>query len=106
MDPVQRSGELEWLGLRYQDLSREIRSQARIPSRVDGVWVAEVAPTSPLYDENVRPGDVIVEVNAISSVPDFEDEVAKAESGDYLRLYVRRITRRGGNAFFAIVTVP
>jgi serine protease Do len=101
---------IEWLGLEYQDLTPGLRGNHRIPQGVDGVFVTDVAPSSPLFEEGVRPGDLITEVNA-QTVPDvasFEELVEGAPSGAFLRLYVRRFDPRGGRggAFFAIVRVP
>jgi serine protease Do len=53
---------VEWLGLRYGDLTPAIRSSHRIPDGVQGAWVRAISPRSPLVDENVEPGDVITEV--------------------------------------------
>jgi len=102
---------VDWLGLDYQDLVSGLRQNLGVPSDVEGVVVREVAASSPLYDEGVASGDVITEVNGqpIRDAESFEREVAKAASGSYLRLYLRRFDPRGrgnGAGFFAIVRVP
>ncbi len=101
---------VEWLGVQFQDISDQIRSSHGIPEEIDGVWVTEVSPSSALYDEQVRPGDVLSEVNGqpVGSVREFEEVVSGADSGSYLRLYVNRHDARSGRvaAFFAIVQVP
>jgi serine protease Do len=89
---------IEWLGLRYQDLTPGLRSTHGIPEDVDGVWITEISPRSPLYDEGVRAGqliNVITEVNgrSISSVAEFEELVRDASTGSRLRLYLRRFGR-------------
>ncbi|HEX5759411.1 MAG TPA: Do family serine endopeptidase [Thermoanaerobaculia bacterium] len=108
--PRQRDSRIDWLGLHYQNLSSQLRQAHGIPEDVDGVWVTEVAPTSPLYEEGVREGNVIAEVNGqeVESVADFERVIEGARSGSFLRLYVLRIAPRGGRAqpFFAVVRVP
>ncbi|HEX9670245.1 MAG TPA: PDZ domain-containing protein, partial [Thermoanaerobaculia bacterium] len=87
-----------------------LRQTHGIPEEVDGVWVTEVGPTSPLYEEGVRAGNVIAEVNGqeVKSVADFERVIEGARSGSFLRLYVLRIAPRGGRVqpFFAVVRVP
>jgi serine protease Do len=107
---AEEESGIEWLGIRYQDLTEQLRSLHNVPDEVDGVWVTEVAPTSPLYDENVRPNDFISEVNgvAVDSVAGFEEEVAKVDSGGFLRLYITRFDPRSGQtaSFFAVVRVP
>jgi serine protease Do len=59
----QQQGGTQWLGLEYQDLTSSLRKSRDIPADVDGVWVNDVAPSSPLYEEGVRGGDVITEVS-------------------------------------------
>ncbi len=106
----EEEGSIEWLGLEYRDLNSELREGHGIPEGVDGVWVSDVAATSPLYDKAVRPGNVIVDVNgkAVSSASEFEDAVRKAkEDGGYVRFYLRRFARDGNsNAFFATIKIP
>ena len=80
-----------------------------LPDGVEGVWITDVAAASPLIDEGVQPGDVIVEVNGepVTSVDEFEAAIGEVESGRFARLYVMRA---GGDAdpqpFFAVVRVP
>jgi serine protease Do len=109
--PEESSPGIDWLGLDYQDLTPALRQGLRIPDRVEGVVLRAVAASSPLYDEGLASGDVIVEVNgrATPSVGQFEREVASVPSGAYLRFYVQRFDPRGSGdavSFFAIVRVP
>ena len=108
-EPDRESG-IDWLGLGYQDLTGSLRQQHGIPSGLAGVWVTSVEPNSPLYEELVRPGNVITEVNGqeIAGVADFEKAVRDAKPGSFLRLYVQRIGRQGERPqpFFAVVRVP
>jgi len=108
--PEGASG-IEWLGIQYQELSGSLRGAQGIPDDVKGIVVTNVSPTSPLYEQFVRPGSVISEVNgqAINGVADFERVVKSAKSGSYLRLYTLRFDQRGGGApssLFAVVQVP
>jgi serine protease Do len=106
----EEEGGIEWLGIRYQDLTPSNREIHGIPEDVEGVWITEVAPSSPLYDDNVRPNDFVVDVNGtpVTSVEEFEAAVDKVASGSLLRLYVTRVDPRSGQSvsFFAIVRVP
>lgn len=106
----EEDGSIDWLGIRYQDITEANRSAHRMPEDIDGVWITLVEPDSPLYDENVRPNDVISDVNGetIASVRDFETVVEASPSGSLLRFYVTRIDPRSGQtaSFFAIVRVP
>jgi serine protease Do len=113
-DAEERESGIEWLGVEYQNLTPQLRERLGVPRRIEGVVVREVGATSPLYDEGVAQGDVITEVNGseVGSSARFEELVAAAESGSYLRLYVQRFDphRRGGTdagiGYFAIVRVP
>lgn len=107
----EEEGGIDWLGIQYQDLTSTLRGGHGIPDGVDGVIVTTVAPTSPLYEQLVRPGQIISEVNGqkVGSVADFERIVKGAKSGSYLRLYVNQFSgQRGGAAqrFFAVVQAP
>ena len=89
---------IEWLGIRYQDLTPGLKSMHGLPDDLEGVWVTELSPRSPLYDEGLRSGqviNVITEVNGetVDSVDAFEQIAGAAESGDRLRIYVRRFFR-------------
>ncbi|MEM8930321.1 MAG: PDZ domain-containing protein, partial [Acidobacteriota bacterium] len=104
-------GEIDWLGIQYQDLSPQLRQMHSMPTDLNGVWVTQVAPDSPLFDEQVRAGDVIVEVNGdpVGDVSSFEEAVGAIESGKFVRLYVSRVNPRTGEvaaSFFAVVRVP
>jgi len=85
----------EWLGIRYQDLTPGLKQLHGLPDDVQGVWVSQVAPDSPLYDQGLGASGidfVITEVNG-HKTPDveaFEKAVKNAPSGTRLRLYVRR----------------
>jgi serine protease Do len=108
--PEDAEGGIEWLGLQYQNLTPGLRQMHGIPDRARGVWITQVAPDSPLYDEGVRAGDLIAEVNgqAVDDVAGFERLVDDAPAGSYIRLYVQRIDPRNDRtvSFFAPVRKP
>ena len=96
-DEGEESG-IEWLGIRYQNITPGLRSSHGMPEDVGGVWVSEVSPRSPLYDEGLRSGElinIITEVNGrdIIDVDEFEEVVRQAEPGSRLRIYIRRFGR-------------
>jgi serine protease Do len=102
-------GGIDWLGIQYQDLTGNLRQGHGIPDDVQGVIVTTVAPTSPLYDQFVRPGTIISEVNGqpVKGVQDFERAIKSAKKGSYLRLYARQFDQRGNSQpFFAVVQAP
>ncbi len=104
------SGEIEWLGIEYQELTPTLRSTHSIPDELRGVWITSVAADSPLYDKNVRDNDFITEVNgtAVDSASDLEAATSGATSGSVVRFYITRLDVRSGNMakFFAVVRVP
>lgn len=106
----EEAGPAKWMGITYQDLTSSMRSGHGVPDSLEGVIVTEVDPDSPLYDENVRPMDVIAEVNgqSIDSVAGFQDVVEGLDAGAYLRLYITRFDPNSGQtvSFFAIVQTP
>lgn len=100
---------IDWLGIQYQDLTNSLRGAQNVPEDVEGVIVTSVTPTSPLYDQFVRPGSVVTEVNgqAVKSVADFEKAIKSAKPGTYLRLYSVVFGPRGERQpFFAVIQAP
>jgi S1-C subfamily serine protease len=102
---------VEWLGIQYQDLNSSLRSAHGIPQDVSGIIVTSVAPTSPLYEQFVRPGSIITEINGqpIKGASDFESAIKSAKPGAYLRFYALQFDPRGGQRptpFFAVVQAP
>lgn len=103
-------GGVEWLGLRYQNLDPALRRLHGIPEEASGVWVAGIDARSPMVDQRIRPGDLIVEVNgeAVATPAELEAAVSRPASGSVLRFYVQRFDPRSGQSvgFFAFVRKP
>ncbi|MFN3449889.1 MAG: DegQ family serine endoprotease [Roseococcus sp.] len=59
---ADRPLELSGLGMRVTGLTAETRERFRLRPDQRGVVVTEVAPNSPAAERDIRPGDVIVEV--------------------------------------------
>ncbi len=101
-----------WLGLEYQDLTPALRQSLGLAGSIAGVLVREVTASSPLYDEGVSQGDLIIEVNGqpTPNVKEFEAVVSGVPSGSFLRLYLRRANPQAQGSrqvnYFAIVRVP
>ncbi len=104
------NGGIDWLGIQYQDLSGGFRSSHGIPGNVEGIVVTTVTPTSPLYEQFIRPGSIISEVNGhpVKGTADFESAIKSAKPGSYVRLYALQFGARGETPtpFFAVVQVP
>ena len=60
--PANRPTELAGLGLRVGPISPETRDRFSLRAEQKGVVIVEVAPDSPAAERELRPGDVIVEV--------------------------------------------
>jgi serine protease Do len=109
-DEEEGESGIDWLGIQYQGITDNLRSTQGLPDDVDGIVVTNVAPTSPLYEQFIRPGTIITEVNGqeVHSVADFEKLVKGAKSGSYLRIYAMPFARgqQQGQPFFAVVQVP
>ncbi len=96
-EDTKESG-VEWLGIRYQDLSPSLRGSHGVPEDVKGVWITSVSPSSPLYEDGVRADNVInivtsVNGEAIADVQQFERVVKATKPGSRLRLYIRRFVQ-------------
>ena len=68
-------------GIEVQNLTPQLRTEAKVPSNVNGVIVTSVDPTSPVAQQ-VRPGDVIEQINRqpVANVDEFERVVTQLES--------------------------
>jgi len=103
---------IEWLVLRYQNLTPGTRDEFDISDDVEGVWITAVAPTSPFYDEGVRARaaiHVITQVNgqSVANVDEFEALVRDQAAGTRLRVYIRRFGQGGeGPPMFVFPRAP
>jgi serine protease Do len=68
-------------GMEVQNLTQQLRAEAKVPSNVNGVIVTSVDPTSPVAQQ-VRPGDVIEQINhePVANVDEFQRVVAQLDS--------------------------
>jgi serine protease Do len=95
------------LGLELSPLTDDLRKRFKVGNTVKGVMVVSIEPNSPLSDQRVTPGDVIVEVTgqAIASPADLQKrlEVLKKEGRKSALLLV---TNGAGEQRFVPVTIP
>ena len=108
-DAEAEEGNMTWLGLEFGDLSRELRRERSIPRRVEGVVVVDVSVRSPLYEENVRAGDVISEVNGqpVSTLSELDSALDSLDTGEVVRFRVWRIGSNGqASPYFAFAEAP
>lgn len=112
MPTPERPRNFGALGVDVRDLTVKLRTDNGIPTDVPGVLVADLSPTSALADREVRPGDVIVEVNgeAVETLAQFKEILAEVKAGQFLRVYLRRFNpykpQTQGFSFFAVVRAP
>ena len=70
------SAEISVLGLKVEELTDELRAKFKVPEKVSGVIVSEVAADGVAADKELRPGDVISEVGDVKAAK--PADVAKA----------------------------
>ncbi len=82
------------LGIQVSEISPEISRRFNIPKE-EGVIVTDVASGSKGAEAGIMTGDIIKEINhkTIASVSDYHDIVEDVESGDTIRMFIRRINR-------------
>ncbi len=91
---AEDSKGIDWLGLRYQNLTPQLRTAHQLPDTVEGVWITNVATTSPIYEDFPRGNGILLLLTAVNGEPvtstdELEKAVKKASSGSRLRLYFR-----------------
>ncbi len=94
-----RPAQGKW-GLQLQDMTPEMARQRGLATS-QGVMVVAVPPGSPAAKAGVRPGDILQEVNqqAVHSIQDVKEALAKVKDDDALLLLVKR---NQGSLFIAI----
>jgi len=95
---AEKSGKGRF-GIAAQDITPEIARQLGI-SR-EGVIVTDVESGSPADEVGIQPQDVIVQVNRVkvSSLKDFNREIAKATEKKSVTLLIKR----GRSSFFVAI---
>ena len=70
-----------------------------LPDDLQGVWITELSPRSPLYDEGLRAGQVINVITEVNGAAGRQRRrasrrsPARRASGSRLRIYVQRFGR-------------
>ena len=88
------------LGVAAVDVTPEVARKLGLPPGTQGAVVVEVLPGGLAADSDLRPGDVVVEVNRkpVRSVRDFARAVEEAGGKDLVML----VNRGGTTAYVAI----
>ncbi len=88
----KESGKADALGLVVRSISASDAPQLDVPATFRGVVVTRVEPGSAVERSDVRPGDVILEINdaKIQSMSDYTVAAGKLKKGDTVRLFIKR----------------
>ena len=101
--PPKPKSKVAQLGLSLALIDAEARGQYKIPGDVHGVLVTEVDPESAAADKNLRPGDIIVEVqNQAVHTPDDIAKKVEADAKAGRKLEMLLINRGGQMTFIAL----
>ncbi|WP_119300430.1 DegQ family serine endoprotease [Dongia deserti] len=94
--PPSAAATVDLLGLKLSAITDELRKKHQIPGDAEGVVVVEVAQTGPAAEKDMRPGDVIAEVDqkAVTSPEDVAQRVKAAQDNGYR--VVTLLVNRGG----------
>ncbi len=94
--PPSAAATIDLLGLKLSAITEELRKKHQIPADAAGVVVVEVAPSGPAAEKDMRPGDVIAEVDqkAVTSPADVSQRVKAAQDNGYR--VVTLLVNRGG----------
>jgi serine protease Do len=95
------------LGLELSPLTDDLRKRFKVAGNVKGVMIVSIEPNSPLSDQRVAPGDVIVEVTgqAIASPADLQKRL-DALKKDGRKSALLLVTNGAGEQRFVPVTIP
>lgn len=87
-----------WLGIRIETLAQNPTLREKVPELTRGVVVDTVEAKAPAYRSDLRPADIILEVDGtkIGTAHDLQKEVSRKKVGQVLQLTVWRngITRK------------
>jgi serine protease Do len=94
------------IGLSVEDITPELQRYYDLPPDLQGVLATHVSQVGPAFEQGLREGDVITEVNRvrISDAAQYRQEMGKAKPGDIVALYV--VTPRGRVGRFVTLRIP
>jgi serine protease Do len=98
---------VDLLGLKLSAITDELRKKFQIPADAEGVVVVDVAQTGPAAEKDMRPGDVIAEVDqkAVTSPEDVSQRVKAAQDNGY-RVVTLLVNRAGEFQWIALKITP
>ncbi len=94
------------LGLAVEDITPDLRRYYDLASDLDGALVTNVSQVGPAYEQGIREGDIITEVNRVKTADasQYREAMGKVKPGDIVALYV--ITPRGRVSRFVTLRIP
>jgi serine protease Do len=101
--PPSPSATIDLLGLKLSAITDELRGKHQIPGDAEGVVVVEVADSGPAAEKDMRPGDVIAEVDqkAVTSPEEVSQRVKAAQDNGY-RVVTLLVNRAGEFQWIAL----
>ncbi len=101
--PASAIATIDSLGLKLSAISDELRKKHQIPADAEGVVVVDVAQTGPAAEKDMRPGDVIAEVDqkAVTLPEDVAQRVKAAQDNGY-RVVTLLVNRAGEFQWIAL----
>ena len=95
--PPSATATIDLLGLKLSAITDELRTKYQIGSDIEGVVVVDVAQNGAAAEKDMRPGDVIAEVDqkAVTSPEDVSQRVKAAQDNGYR--VVTLLVNRGGD---------
>jgi serine protease Do len=99
----EEGGKIESLGIDLASLDQKSRDKYGLGGDAEGVLVTDVAQDGPAAEKDLRPGDVIVEVDqkAVKSPGDVRDRVKAAQDNGY-RVVTLLVNRKGDFQWVAV----
>jgi serine protease Do len=94
------SGNIEALGMKLATITPELRQRFELDEKTDGVVITDVLPGGNAAEKNLKPGDVIVEIDLeeVRSPADVTEKVEKAKGEGY-RVVTLLVFRQGKSDF-------
>ena len=95
--------KIELLGVEVGKIDDNARGKFELPQDAEGVVILTVDDNGPAAEKDLRPGDVIAEVDqkAVASPADVRDRVKSAQENGY-RLVTLLINRQGDFQWVAV----
>ena len=105
MIPPTEAASEERLGLKVQNLTPELARQFGLDEKETGVLIVTVQPGSAADEAQIRPGDILSELNRreIRTVADYRQALESARQD---RMLLALVKREGNMLYTIIKTAP